>query len=430
MKILMYGWEFPPHISGGLGVACFGLTQALGEQGHQVTFVVPRMERGGGRLTNVDLIGSNDFPIKEDDQNTSECRWLSEYLRLETVDSALRPYITDTEYRQVAEWIEKKRVEYQRGDAGFGVEISGNYGPNLMAEVARYARVAGAIAGRVEHDIIHAHDWLTMLAGLAAKKVSGRPLVVHVHALEFDRSGEAVNRAVYEIERLGMAKADRVVAVSQLTKQTIINRYGIDAKKVEIVYNAVANHPRRASGSRVARRDKVVLFLGRITFQKGPEYFVEAAARILKHRDDVRFVMAGSGDMAPRVIRRVAELKIGKRFHFTGFLTGSAVDRMYEESDVYVMPSVSEPFGIAPLEAMRFDVPVIISKQSGVAEVLRHALKVDFWDVDDLADKINSLLDHRPLHRELVRQGARELETIKWSRAVERLRDVYRGLIA
>jgi glycosyltransferase involved in cell wall biosynthesis len=290
--------------------------------------------------------------------------------------------------------------------------------------------VAGAIAGRVEHDIIHTHDWLTMLAGLAAKRVSGQPLVVHVHALEFDRSGEVVNRAVYEIERLGMEQADRIVAVSQLTKQTIISRYGIDAKKVEVVYNAVANRPRRASGSRVARRDKVVLFLGRITFQKGPEYFVEAAARILKHRDDVRFVMAGNGDMAPRVIRRVAELKIGKRFHFTGFLTGSAVDRMYEESDVYVMPSVSEPFGIAPLEAMRFDVPVIISKQSGVAEVLRHALKVDFWDVDDLADKINSLLDHRPLHRELVRQGARELETLKWSRAVERLGDVYRELVA
>jgi glycogen synthase len=430
MKVLMYGWEFPPHISGGLGVACFEMTRALRELGHEIAFVVPRLKEGVPSAEHVNLMGMAQFAEVEQRMVEHETQRFLEGIEIKMIESPLRPYMTDPEYKEIIEKLQRIHRERHHSVEGFQVTFTGDYGPDLMAEVVRYAQVAGAVAATTPHDVIHAHDWLTMLAGVEAKRVSGRPLVLHVHALEFDRSGENVNQAVYDIERFGMKHADKICAVSQLTKQTIVTRYDIDPAKVEVVYNAVSSRPRPANGNRTPRREKVVLFLGRITFQKGPDYFVEAAGKILKNRDDVRFVMAGSGDMAPRVIQRVAELRIGRRFHFTGFLTGAAVDRMYEESDIYVMPSVSEPFGISPLEAMCHDVPVIISRQSGVAEVLKHSLKVDFWDVGELANKISALLDHPSLRDELVRQGARELESLKWGNAARRLTSIYEQLAA
>jgi glycosyltransferase involved in cell wall biosynthesis len=426
----MYGWEFPPHISGGLGVACFEMTRALRELGHEITFVVPRLKEGVATAEHVRLLGMAQFASAEQRIVETETQRFLEGIEIRAIESPLRPYLTDPEYKEIIEKLQRIHRERHRSAEGFHVTFTGDYGPDLISEVVRYAQVAGAVAATVPHDVIHAHDWLTMLAGVEARRVSGKPLVLHVHALEFDRSGENVNQAVYDIERFGMRQADRVVAVSQLTKQTIVNRYDVAPNKVDVVYNAVSSRPRTAGAARAARRDRVVLFLGRITFQKGPDYFVEAAGKVLAGRDDVRFVMAGSGDMAPRVIQRVAELRIGKRFHFTGFLTGAAVDRMYEESDIYVMPSVSEPFGISPLEAMCHDVPVIISRQSGVAEVLKHTLKVDFWDVEDLANKINALLDHPSLRDELVRQGSRELESLKWGNAAKRLTGIYEQLAA
>jgi glycogen(starch) synthase len=414
MRILMYGWEFPPHISGGLGVACFELTRALAQQGHRITFVLPRLREDlAGQGSHVDLLGLAQFVGGLQDTIDEETRRFLEGVDVAPVDSPLRPYLNDIEYRRVLELIEEIGLHRRTGSTGFGVTMTGDYGPNLMSEVVRYAKAAGAVAGRVPHDVIHAHDWLTMLAGLEARRVSGRPLVVHVHALEFDRSGEQVNQAVYD-----------------LTAQTIAERYGVDPAKIAVVHNAVTRKARTQPVTRGGRREKVVLFLGRITFQKGPDYFVEAAARVLSRRDDVRFVMAGSGDMAPRMIERVGALRLGRRIHFTGFLTGAAVERMYLESDVYVMPSVSEPFGLSPLEAMCYDVPVIISRQSGVAEVLRHALKVDFWNVEELASKIIALVDHEPLRDELVSQGARELENLQWSNAAGKLTGIYGQLAA
>jgi glycosyltransferase involved in cell wall biosynthesis len=299
-----------------------------------------------------------------------------------------------------------------------------------MSEVMRYASAAGSIAKKVSFDIIHVHDWLTMLAGVEAKRISGKPLIVHAHALEFDRSGDNINKAVYDIEKYGMENADRVIAVSHYTKDTIIQKYGIDPAKVTVIHNAVTKDlvPYNSQYKRMGK-DKVVLFLGRITFQKGPDYFVEAAAKVLAHSDNVRFVMAGSGAMAPNMIERIAELKLGRKFHFTGFLKGQEVEQMYRESDVYVMPSVSEPFGISPLEAMRYDVPVIISKTSGVAEVLSSALKVDFWDIDELAGKILAVLNHKSLRDELVARGSVELKTIQWDNAAARLTEVYNQFI-
>jgi glycosyltransferase involved in cell wall biosynthesis len=260
------------------------------------------------------------------------------------------------------------------------VDFTGSYGASLMDEIHKYSVVAQVIASEEEFDIIHAHDWLAYPAGIAAKAVSGKPLVIHVHATDFDRSGGNVNPVVYNMEKEGMDAADKIITVSNLTRDIVINKYNISPDKVETVYNAV--EPPSHSELDIPERtydDKIVTFLGRITMQKGPEYFIEAARMVLSRMPNVRFVMAGSGDMMERMIRHAAALRITDRFHFTGFLRGNDVFTMLRMSDVYVMPSVSEPFGISPLEAMQSNVPVIISKQSGVAEVLTHAVKVDFW---------------------------------------------------
>jgi glycogen synthase len=298
-----------------------------------------------------------------------------------------------------------------------------------MQEVSRYALVAASIASTYEFDVIHAHDWLTYSAGIAAKKVSGKPLVVHMHATEFDRSGEHINQNVYDIERKGMEAADRVITVSHYTRDIVINRYGINPDKVITVHNAV--EPADSEDALMAKRnvkEKVVTFLGRVTFQKGPDYFVEAANKVLQKDKNVRFVMAGSGDMLNKIIKRVAELRIATHFHFTGFLKGEEVDHMFALSDVYVMPSVSEPFGISPLEAMRSNVPVVISKQSGVSEVLKYALKVNFWDIDDMADAIHGLLHYDALSRMFRKHGRIEVENLKWDNAAIKVKQVYESV--
>jgi len=300
-----------------------------------------------------------------------------------------------------------------------------------MEEVARYALVGASIAQQYNFDIIHAHDWLTYSAGIAAQQVSGKPLVVHMHATEYDRSGEGrVNSEVFHLEQIGMKKADLVIPVSNLTRNTVIEKYGISAEKVVTVHNAI--EPVEQPDLKVVKavKEKVVTFLGRLTFQKGPEYFVEAAKKILEKDDHVRFVMAGNGDMMNQLIRRVAELKIADRFHFTGFLKGEDVDKMFMLSDVFVMPSVSEPFGLVPLEAMRSNVPVVISKQSGVAEVLQHALKVDFWDVDGMADAIYGLLHYRSLAQNFIREGKEEVENLKWEHAAEKIKELYTKVLS
>ena len=389
----MFGWEFPPHIAGGLGTACYGMTRGLARNGVEVVFVMPRAygdeDQRFVRVVNasdVETIGTRDHEFSEE---------LLEKVSFIHIDSNMLPYISPEEYAayhdefvrsgRTHEWTDVWKQRYT---------FSGKYGANLMEEVARYAMVAAQVAKDLEgqFDVIHAHDWLTYFAGIAAKRVSGKPLVVHMHATEFDRSGENINRRVYAIEKAGMQAADRVIAVSELTRRIVIGKYGILADKVVTVHNAVRFGESEEAAPERAVKDKVVTFLGRITYQKGPDYFVEAAAKVLQRVSDVRFVMAGSGDLMNHVVRRVAQLGIADRFHFTGFLKGGEVQRMFRLSDVYVMPSVSEPFGISPLEAMRSGVPVIISRQSGVAEVLDYAIKVNYWDVDALADAIYGLL--------------------------------------
>jgi glycosyltransferase involved in cell wall biosynthesis len=426
MKVLMFGWEFPPHIAGGLGTACYGLTKGLAKNKVDIMFVMPRAS-GDEDGSAVRILNASDVPILAT-VNELESFW--KHVNFYEVGSNLIPYVGPEEFETLVHHNIKGTKEKNRR-IGFGqtYTFSGKYGANLMEEVARYAMVAATIAQCEQFDVIHAHDWLTYIAGIVAKKVSGKPLVVHVHATEFDRSGENINQRVYDIERQGMLEADKVITVSNLTRNIVITRYGISPDKVVTVHNAVDFQNHSVMNEERGVDDKIVTFLGRITYQKGPEYFIEAAAKVLKSFPKVRFVMAGSGDMFHNTIRRVAQLGIASHFHFTGFLHGTDVQRMFANSDVYVMPSVSEPFGISPLEAMHSNVPTIISKQSGVAEVLNYAMKVDFWDVNALADAIYGLLAYPALSKMMVRCGFEEVNALKWEYAAQQVKKVYKSTI-
>ncbi len=428
MRVLMFGWEFPPHISGGLGTACFGLTKGLAKHNVNLAFVVPK-EYGDEDQSAVRIVPAENIEINHTTVELEEFWKNISYLE---VSSNMVPYIGPEEFEKLISESKLDNVTEHTSTSLKKFKFSGKYGKDLMQEVSRYALIAASIAKNEQFDIIHAHDWLTYLAGISAKLVSGKPLVVHMHATEFDRSGENINQAVYDIERQGMHMADKVIAVSNLTKNIVVNRYQIPEEKVVTVHNAVDFTGSNGSGNNVKKRvpEKVVTFLGRITFQKGPDYFVEAANKVIKRYPNVRFVMAGSGDMLNRMIRRAAELGITNKFHFTGFLKGEEVSRMFAMSDVYVMPSVSEPFGISPLEAMRSNVPVIISKQSGVAEILNHALKVDFWDIDAMADSIYGLLNYKALSEYFKHHGQHEVDNLKWENAALKVKEVYTSLLS
>ena len=377
MRVLMFGWEFPPHIAGGLGTACYGIVKGLAYNGVQTLFVMPSAS-GDEDQSAARIINASDVPVESVGSTVDEFLDKVKFVR---IGSNMIPYVDPEEFHEMVESERRLQSENLTKCIGTKFRFSGRYGSNLMEEVAHYAMVGGTIAmeHKDEFDIIHAHDWLTYLAGIAAKELTGKPLVVHVHATSFDRGTEdQIDSRVYDIEKRGMMAADKVIAVSDLTRNIVINKYGIDPEKVVTVHNAVDFSGRENVKVERGVRDKVVTFLGRITFQKGPEYFIEAAAKVLKRTKGVRFVMAGSGDMMNRCIRHVAKLGISDRFHFTGFLRGAEVQKMFAMSDVYIMPSVSEPFGISPLEAMCSNVPAIISNQSGAAEVLKYAFKVIF----------------------------------------------------
>jgi glycogen synthase len=407
LKVLMFGWEFPPFMSGGLGTACYGLTKGLTNKNVEVTFVMPNGPEDMKAEFVKLLIASNLYKYN---------------LKVKRIDTLLTPYLSDAQYKEeYTNYI--KLLEKRGGDSSKVL-----YGKNIHDEVYRLSLAARMIAESEDFDVIHCHDWMTFPAGIEAKKVSGKPLVVHVHATEFDRTGgNSINDYVYGIEKQGMEFADRVAAVSYFTKQKIMEHYGIPDKKIVVVHNAVDFSDEKVFD--IKKREKVVLFLGRLTLQKGPDYFIEAAKRVLDFDPDVKFIIAGSGDMEARLIDRVAQLGIGNKVLFAGFVSGNAVDKAYQAADLYVMPSVSEPFGITPLEALRNNVPVIISKQSGVSEVLKHALKVDFWDIDELANKMISVLNYRSLHQELSKHGAMEVRTFSWNEPAEKCIEIYNAVI-
>ncbi|WP_303923211.1 glycosyltransferase family 4 protein [Draconibacterium sediminis] len=427
MKVLMFGWEFPPHISGGLGTACYGLTKGMAEiEDIDVTFVVPKAF-GDEDQSRIKLIGANNIPVSRTTFTFDEGGKTMEYLE---VDSPILPYVTEDEFWTLKSKRYTGQTKFVETDENSKIEFSGGYGPDLLKEIRNYALVARLIAEDNPCDIIHAHDWLTYPAGIAASQATGKPLVIHVHATDFDRSGGDVNPRVYAIEREGMEAADKIIAVSNLTRKMVIEKYGIPPEKVVTVYNAVESvNNEKGSLPPKGVKDKVVTFLGRITMQKGPGYFVEAANLVLKKMRNARFVMAGSGDMMNEMIARTAALGIADKFHFTGFLKGNDVNDLFSMTDVFVMPSVSEPFGIVPLEAMQLNVPVIISNQSGVSEILKHAIKIDFWDTYAMADAIYGVLNYSSLAQHFKSAGKTEVDELKWTHSAREVRKVYESTL-
>jgi glycosyltransferase involved in cell wall biosynthesis len=419
MKALMFGWEFPPHILGGLGTASYGLTKGMALQPDmEITFVMPK-PWGDEDQSFLRLIGAGNTPIVWKDVN-----W--DYVK-ERIGKYMNPQL----YFDLRDHIYADFSYYPTNDLGC-IGFSGRYPDNLLEEINNYSIVAGVIARTAECDIIHSHDWLTYPAGIHAKTVTGKPLVIHVHATDFDRSRGKVNPTVYGIEKDGMDHADHIITVSNLTRNIVIEKYHQDPRKVTTVHNAVEpmSPEVAAISSKKGTQDKVVTFLGRITMQKGPEYFVEAAAKVLSKTDNVRFVMAGNGDMMNQMIRLAAQRGISDRFHFTGFMKGTQVYEVLKSSDVYVMPSVSEPFGISPLEAMQCGVPTIISKQSGCAEILEKAIKTDYWDIEALSDAMYSIITYPSMAEYLQVEGKNEVDQITWEKAGWKVREIYDAILS
>lgn len=423
MKVLMFGWEFPPHILGGLGTASYGITKGLAAQPDMhITFCLPK-PWGDEDKSFMNIIGLSETPVVWRDVNY-------DYVK-ERIGSKMDPQL----YFDLRDHIYAD-FNYRLTDDLGCIEFSGRYPENLQDEINNYSIVAGVIARQQQFDIIHAHDWLTYPAGIHAKNVSGKPLVIHVHATDFDRSRGHVNPTVYGIEKDGMDHADCIMCVSELTRQTVINHYHQDPAKCITMHNAVyplsqdiLDMVAERRKAHTNRKEKVVTFLGRITMQKGPEYFVEAAALVLQRTRNIRFCMAGSGDMMNDMINMAAARGIADRFHFPGFMRGKQVYEAFADSDVYVMPSVSEPFGISPLEAMQCGVPSIISKQSGCAEILDKCIKTDYWDIYAMADAMYSLCTNESLHEYLKVEGKNEVDQITWEKVGKRIYDVYSQLI-
>lgn len=423
MSVLVIGWEYPPHITGGLGIACQGLVRALIARGHKVRFLLPKLYGDEQTEPGLELIA----PVVPDDLSADERERLSRGLeQLAEAAVVVSPYDS-----QVLGSDERAGRGLQRVVPGATLPLEGGYGATLYSQILLYAELAGMLAARQQPDVIHAHDWMCFPAGLAARHSSGRPLVCHVHATEFDRSGAHPNPLVYDIERRALHECDRVVAVSRYTREVLVREYGIEYSRVSVVYNGIDLTDRQGPAPAHERplTERVVLFVGRMTFQKGPDYFVRAAHLVIQKMPGVRFVMAGGGDMYHRMIEFAADLGIGSHFHYTGPLSAADVQRLFRTSDLYILPSVSEPFGITPLEAIAHGVPVIISKQAGVGELVEGCLKVDFWDVEELASKIVALLSDPTLAASLQERSREEVAGITWERSALQLEEVFERVL-
>ncbi len=469
MKILMLGWEYPPHIAGGLGTACQGLTGALSDRGVAIRFVVPHLygdEQASHMVLSAPTESGNLFESKANaphsDQPTSPDEEKSATVGTTRIPAFLSPYWSPTRFKEALSafaerfnhssseecLVEPALLEpcVNETDTSkmFAVQLDSGIarsqqsstpqlypvGSSIFSEVERFTSNTIATCSRQTFDIIHAHDWMTFSAGVALSQLTGKPLIVHVHSLEQDRSGLFVDKDVEKIERLGLETAVRVIAVSHYTRRMIERFHGIPSSKIRVIHNGV--YPRQAVQDYQIRKTwprKVVLFLGRVTFQKGPDYFVEVAARVIPQVPGVLFVLAGNGDMLPAVKKQVEELGLNEYFMFPGFVSGEELEEIFSVADLYVMPSISEPFGITALEAISFDTPVIISRQSGVSEVLEHALKVDFWDLDRMANLIVSVLLNPELREELVQMVKEEVRHLHWDAAAAKTIEVYEELL-
>lgn len=379
----MLGWEFPPAKSGGLGTYLYSYTRALNRKGAKLTFIMPycREEVNAGFMRIIKAGGTEIIGINSD----------------------LAPYAASLR-------------SFSRGE---------NYGLGLFGKVEYFNRIAAKIGRGIDCDVIHCHDWMTFPAGIALKKLKHRPLVVTIHSTEFDRTGQLFpHEHIKEIELAGLREADRIITVSGLMKRQIVEKYGIPPQKIRVVYNAIDLGEYKKIHSLKPLDEKIVLFLGRLTIQKGCCFFLEAAKKVLDFDSKVRFLVVGSGDLMHELIEKAIDLGIYKNVTFTGFQED--VSRYYSIADLFVMPSVSEPFGLTALEAMACGTPVIVSRQSGVSEVLKNCFKVDFWDSSELANKMLGLLNYPALNREMRLAGSREIREYRdWGKVAGECLAVY-----
>ncbi len=425
MRVLMFGWEFPPLISGGLGTACYAMTKHLALRGEKVTIVLPRSDgvdlRAGYRVVSADNLEVLEWPEEEFSLPPDVKIWL--------VRSPLIPYINQHDYTRTA-YDEASRTLRTRPAHASIISLSGHYSHDLLSEVARYAEVGWLLGSRGDFDVIHAHDWMTIPAAMAAKRKSGKPFVFHVHATEYDRTGGNPDERIKSIEYLGLCEADHVIAVSQRTKSMLITHYKVPHDKITVVHNAIQQRTLPVEDLLQKRlRQKLIIFVGRITIQKGPEYFLHTAADILRESSDYRFVMCGAGDLLPHMIEEAARLRIQNKFHFTGFLSGSTLESLYAMADAFVMTSVSEPFGLTPFEAMRYNTPVIISKQAGAAELLPEQFLVDFWDTKLLAKKIKNVCENERIRSGFITIQNRVLSRMSWDKVASNLVQIYQSAV-
>jgi glycogen(starch) synthase len=403
MKVLTFGWDYPPHTTGGLGVACQGLTRELAKEGVEVIFVLPKSQS---------VEGDTRF-IFADAEHMVHNR-----VRTRVIHSSIAPYLGSQSMLDVYDEYGVRKL----------------YQNTLLEEVHAYAHRASEIALEEVFDLIHAHDWTSYLAGVAAKIASGKPLVLHVHATAFDQAaGDNVDPVVFKIEKEAFAAADRIIAVSNFTKKLIEDKYNADPEKVHVVHNGIdTSEPKRHEPTLQelrAQGKKIVLYHGRITIQKGVDYFIKAAQKVIEHDSDVVFVISGKGDMTGQIMQQVGELGLSQHVLFAGALWYEERDQMYQSVDLVVMPSVSEPFGLVPLEAIQHGTPSLISKQSGVSEIITHVLKVDFWDVDEMANKILAALRYPVMHGQLVTEGKREVSRLSWRKAAGKVVVAYNRLL-
>ncbi|HLD03196.1 MAG TPA: glycosyltransferase family 4 protein [Candidatus Dojkabacteria bacterium] len=410
LKILMLGWEYAPVISGGLGIVCRALTDSLVRKGMAVTFVVPKLP-GNVKIEQANLVDASIVSLDD----------LKNSLKIHSVTTLLTPYLAYGDYANL--WNLRKHA----GKLDLEYEI---YGPNLFEEMKAYSLRVIKIAAFGTFDVIHAHDWMTFDAGIKLKKLFNIPLIVHVHSTEYDRTGNNPNSAIREFELRGLLAADKIIALSEFNKNKIVEHYGIDPKKIVIVHNAIEKEGQNFSetAEKFTNSEKMVLFLARLSVQKGGDYLLRAAQKVLNAMPNIRFVFVGKGNMLEQLINLSIDLGISDKVTFAGALNHDQVDKMYRNADLFVMPSTSEPFGITTLEAIKNGAPVLISKQSGVSEVLKNALKVDFWDIDEMANKILAVLGHESLQETLVENGYHDLEKLNWDTQADLVIEQYNAL--
>jgi glycogen(starch) synthase len=427
LRVLKLGWEFPPLINGGLGIACLGLSRALAKQ-VDLKVVVPRAASDTS-FDDFALTGLNNLRVE--DLQTVEGKYRYEsFSKVQRVPIQLDPYDDGETTWETMEHLPGAEVRFSQTTRHQleQFKMGELYGRDLGSKVIEFSKIAAKLALQDQFDVIHAHDWMTFLAGVEVKKATGKPLVVHVHASQYDRAGADARGWIYDIEKYGMEEADRVIPVSEYTGRVVTGHYGIDPGKVRPVHNGA--DPVDVFSTRKKFPEKLVLFLGRLTAQKGPEFFLEIAAKVLAVNPEARFVVAGTGEKLRPLIETGAFHGLGSHFHFTGFLNKEKVNELLSMTDVYCMPSVSEPFGLSALEAAQFGIPAVISKQSGVAEVLKGALKADFWDVDLMAKHINDLLTDEDLHAQVVEQAKLDIAASTWDAAAHKVVSVYHELVA